>query len=439
MGLVGLRDLVRFEREKPRQLPAWLDRIVSAGVVTNDPKVARRHRFVNVTSYFAAMNTAARFVQNFTFDYADFVFVQSIVVFFLLWALAIHRLHRFGENVAAVVLAIWFLSGISLVVVLFGLQSGAQMYFATVGIFLLLIGIEHWRIFLVTLVAVLVVAFVTLSYGPEVGFALPADSPLVFRLVLQATIVTIVINTVVLAYALVVLQRTEQDLERQSARADALLGVVLPERIAKRLHAEPEARIADRIENVSLLFADLADFTPVAHAETPERIVAYLDEFVRTFDLMCEERGVEKIKSIGDAYMAAGGLRGDPQAAAVVIGTLALEMVKVQERRPPLGGRRLQLRIGLHVGPAIAGVIGDTRISYDLWGDAVNVASRMESFGVPGRVHVSDAFRRMTEGEFEFEERGATELKGIGVAQTYFLLGRSSGGPAMLEVAGKGA
>jgi adenylate cyclase len=437
--LAGLRDLLRFEREKPRELPAWLDRIVSAGIVTTDPKVARRHRFVNVTSYFAAMNTAARFAQNFTFDYADFLFVQSIVAFFLIWALAVHRLHRFGDNVAAVVLAVWFLSGLSLVVVMFGLQSGVQMYFATVGIFLLLYGIEHWRLYLVTLAVVFVVAFVTLSYGPEVGSALPADSPLVHRLVLQATIVTIVINTVVLAYALTVLQRAETDLERQSERADALLSVVLPERVATRLRAQPEARIADRIENVSILFADLVDFTPVAHGEPPEKIVAYLDEFVRTFDAMCEQCGAEKIKTIGDAYMAAGGLSGDPRAGAVAIGTLALEMLKVQELRPPLGGKKLQLRIGLHIGTAIAGVIGDTRISYDLWGDAVNIASRMESFGAPGRVHVSDAFRRMTEGAFEFEERGATELKGIGVARTHFLLGRSSGRTAMLEVAGKGA
>lgn len=305
------------------------------------------------------------------------------------------------------------------------------MYFATIGIFLLLYGIEHWRLYLVTLAVVFVVAFVTLSYGPDVGSALPAGSPLVHRLVLQATIVTIVVNTVVLAYALTVLQRAEADLERQSERADALLSVVLPERIAARLRAQPEARIADRIDTVTLLFADLENFTPVAHAEDPEAVVAYLDEFVRTFDLMCQGYGVEKIKSIGDAYMAAGGLHGNARDGAIALGTLALEMMKAQAQRPLLGGRHLHLRIGIHSGTAIAGVIGDTRISYDLWGDAVNVASRMESFGVPGRIHVSDAFRRLADGAFEFEERGVTEIKGIGIARTYFLLGRAAGGTAI--------
>jgi adenylate cyclase len=420
--LASLRDLVRFEREKPRQLPAWLEWLVSAGIVTNDPKIARRQRFVNVASYFGATNTAARFVQNFSFEYEDFVFVQSIVAFFLIWGLSISRLHRFGENVAAVALAAWFLSGLSLVVLLFGLQSGAQMYFATIGIFLLLYGIEHWRLYAATLVVALAVAFVLLSFGPEVGVALPAHSPLVQRFVMQATIITIAVNTFVLAYALIVLQRAEADLERQSERADALLNVVLPERIAERLRTQPDAPIADRIESVSLLFADLEGFTPVAHAEPPERVVAYLDEFASAFDLMCEERGVEKIKTIGDAYMAAGGLQGNARAGAVAIGRLALAMQALQEARPPLGAHRLRLRVGIHTGTAIAGVIGDTRISYDLWGDAVNIASRMESHGIAGRIHVSDAFRRMAGDVFDFEERGETEIRGLGRVRTHFLL-----------------
>ena len=112
------------------------------------------------------------------------------------------------------------------------------------------------------------------------------------------------------------LRRTELELQRERARANALVLAVLPDSIAKRLRAQPEKRIADRVEGVSLLFADLAGFTPVAHEEDPEQVVAYLDEFVRTFDLMCHTYGVEKIKTIGDAYMAAGGLNGDARSGA---------------------------------------------------------------------------------------------------------------------------
>jgi adenylate cyclase len=109
------------------------------------------------------------------------------------------------------------------------------------------------------------------------------------------------------------------------------------------------------------------------------------------------------------------------------MGRLALAMLQLQESRPPLGTHRLRLRIGIHTGPAVAGVIGATRIAYDLWGDAVNVASRMESHGVAGRIHVSQAFRETVGDAFMFEERGETDIKGIGMARTYFLLGLSGG------------
>jgi adenylate cyclase len=419
-----LHDLVRFARVKPPQLPNWLERIVSAGIVTSDPKIARRQRFVNMASYFGSLNTAARFVQNFSFEYADFIFVQSIVGFYLVWGLSINRLHRFGENVAAIALAAWFLSGLSCVVLLFGLQSGVQIYFATIGIFLLLYGIEHWRLYVITLAVTFVFAFVMLSYGPEVGSALPADSPLVHRLVVQATVITILVNTFVLAYALLVLQRAEIDLERQSKRAEALVSVVLPGAVARRLRAEPDRRIADRLDGVTILFADLADFTEAAHREQPETVVAYLDDFVRAFDEVCERYGVEKIKTIGDAYMAASGLQGDGREGAVAMGNLALDVMKLHAARPPLGDSHLSLRIGIHCGSAIAGVIGDMRISYDLWGDAVNMASRLESQGEPGRIQVSEAFRRMVGDAFTFEERAPAEYKGIGVLRAYFLLAK---------------
>jgi adenylate cyclase len=421
--MTRLSDLVRFEPEKPLQLPAWLDRIVSAGIVTSDPKLARRQRFTNVASYLGALNTASRFVQNFSHEYENFLFVQSIVVFFLVWALLIHRFHRFGDNVAAVLLAAWFLSGLSLVVILFGLQSGVQVYFATIGIFFVLYGIQQWRLCLATLAVTLAVAYVVVFYGPEVGSALPAGSPLAGRLAMQAMIITIAVNAVIIAYALTVLYRAESDLERQSARAEALVSVVLPESIAKRLRSGTVTQIADRVDGVSVLFADLSGFTPVAHAEPPEVVVAYLDDFARTFDLMCAAHGVEKIKTIGDAYMAVGGLQGEGRAGARAIANFALAMLRAQDSRPPVGGRKLSLRIGIHYGTAIAGVIGETRIAYDLWGDAVNVASRMESHGVPGRIQVSEQYRAVVGDAFAFEERGTTDIKGIGCTRTFFLLG----------------
>jgi adenylate cyclase len=422
-----LSDLVSSYYEPRMRLPEWFDRLASLGIVTSDPKVARRQRFTNVASYLGVLNTSARFIQNFSHDFENMFFVQAIVGFYLLWALIIHRLHRFGDNVAAVALVIWFVSGLTLVVVLFGLQSGAQYYFVAAGVILIMYGVEHWRLFLVTFVGILVVALVVLNYGHQEGVALAAGAPLVGRLQVQAIVITLLINNVVIAYALVVLRRAERGLKRQSARADALVSVVLPERIARRLRAEPDRRIADRIDGISVLFADLSGFTAAAHRLPPEAIVAYLGELVAAFDGMCAEHGVEKIKTIGDAYMAVAWLNGDKAASAVAIGRFALAMLDAQARRPPLGEHRLSLRVGIHTGTAIAGVIGDTRVTYDVWGDAVNIASRMESHGVPGRIHVSEAYRRAAAGAFAFEERGDTEIKGIGSAHTYFLLRAAEG------------
>jgi adenylate cyclase len=418
--LVGLRDLVRFQRPSGLQLPAWLDRLVSLGIVSRDPAVVRRQKIANLISYAAAVNATGRVVSYFFFEFAEFWFAVAFGTTLTIWALLIHRLHRFGDNAAAIALIAWYLVGVFFTTFMFGLQTQAQAFFVLSGAMLFLFGVENWRLFLFWLVIVVIEMLVVLNYAPEQGVI--TDARLLHSMGIQSMMLAVAINAIVIFYALYVLRRTELELEREQARSEALVLATLPEPIAKRLRSGKETRIADRIDGVSILFADLVNFTPAAHQEPPEVVVAYLDEFVRTFDLMCQSFGVDKIKSIGDAYMAVGGLGGNARDGAIAIGAFALEMMRVQARRPMLGGKPLVLRIGIHTGTAVAGVIGDVRISYDLWGDAVNIASRLETNGVPGRIHVSEAFRRLTEGAFEFEERGATELKGIGVERTHFLV-----------------
>jgi adenylate cyclase len=417
-----LRDLVQLENLPRIHLPAWLERLVSLGIVSQDPRVVRRQKITNVVSYAAVANGVSRFFFNLTNDIEHYAIAQTILVVISVVALFIHRLHRFGDNVAATALVVWFIFALLFVVISFGTDSQVQVYFVLAAVILFLFGLENWRLALFWIATVFVVLLMVLQLGPVHGVVLPQGSDLRGFLSAQALVNVIIINAVIVLYALILLQRAESELERQRARAEALVNVMLPDSVSRRLRSGKETRIADRVDGVTLLFADLAGFTPVAHAESPENVVGYLDELVRTFDLMCETYDVDKIKTIGDAYLAAGGLRGRSREAAIAAGRLALEMLKVQQRRPMLGGHKLEMRVGLHCGTAIAGVIGETRISYDLWGDAVNVASRMQSQGVAGRIQVSEEYRTVVGDAFEFEDHGVIDFKGLGERRAYFLV-----------------
>jgi adenylate cyclase len=420
--MTRLQDLVRRQGERGRRLPAWLDRIVSAGIVSVDPQVIRRQRIINVAALAGAFNAFSRVVANFSYS-EHHLLMQAVFSALVVAALLIHRLHRLGDNLAAVAIVAWFLAGVTASTTFYGLQAQAQAYFVLAGVLWFMVGLENWRLTLAGLIVVFIVTLAVLNIAPQQGIAISGDERAIKFLAMQSFVNAITINAFVLFYVVFLLRRAEQDLEHERGRAEELVSVVLPDAIAARLRAEPDRRIADRIDGASVLFGDLVGFTAAAHSATPEEVVDYLDRSVRSFDLMCQTYGVEKIKTIGDSYMAAGGLHGRGRDGAVMIGQLALEMMHAQQRRPPLGGRKLEMRIGIHYGPAIAGVIGDTRIAYDLWGDAVNVASRMESYGVPGRIQVSEQFRDAAGDEFQFAERGTTDIKGIGCTRTFFLLG----------------
>jgi adenylate cyclase len=418
------RDLVRRPPRSGIRLPDWLDRLTSIGIVTKDPDVVRRQRFTNVASFAAAADAASHFIINGAYAWRDLWVIHAYNGIMTILFLSIHRLHRFGDNVAAITLILMVLAGNLFAVWVLGLDSSLQVYFTLAGAMLFVLGVENWRLFLFFFVLYCAALFGSLEFAPVRGLVLPDDTHLRHILSAQAMINTIVINAALLFYALAALRRAERDLEEQYARSEALVANVMPPSIAARLKSGIESRIADRIDNLSVLFADLVGFTTAAHELPPGPVVDYLDGLVCIFDLLCEQHGVEKIKTIGDSYMAVAGLDGDDSAGAIAVGQLALAMMNVIAQHPPLGRSRLAMRIGIHCGEATAGVIGETRFSYDVWGDTVNLASRMESYGEPGRIQVSEAFRSLTQASFVFEDRGATPIKDLGEARTAFLIAR---------------
>lgn len=424
--MTRLRDLVRIQPKRGFELPAWLERLAAAGIVTTDPQVARRQRFTNIVAYSMAANAGSHLVINVIHALHDLMIVHVYNAIVVIAALSIPRLHRFGDNVAATTLLPLLIVGNVFIVWVLGLQSNLYVYFTLAGAILFMFGIENWRSFLAWFAVVFAVLILVMQFAPEHGLVLVADTGIRQILSRHAMINMIVINAAMIFYALAALRRAEIDLEQQYTLSEALLTTVMPASIAARLKSGAEDRIADRIENLTILFADLVGFTPAAHDLPPGEVVSYLDGLVSSFDALCETHGAEKIKTVGDTYMAVGGLQGETISGALAIGRLALAMLETNGNRPPLGNKQLGLRIGVHCGPAMAGVIGDTRFSYDVWGDAVNVASRMESHGVPGRIQVSEAFRLLVDSKFRFEERGTTDVKGIGMSRTFFLIGARS-------------
>lgn len=415
-------DLVTPERYSRYlfKVPRWADAIVSAGIVSANPDIRRRQRFANIAAYALGLDAVVHLLTNMAYDAQALLPVNAynfvaIIVFF-----SLHRLHRFGERVMANVLVAFALAGHSYVVFAFGLASNLHVYFTMAGVILFFVGVRYWRNFLVLYALALATLFLTMGFATEHGFVMEDDPAFRQTLAWQALVSAFVLNAIVIAYALVALNRAERTLQSEYERAERLLTSILPASIAARLKSGREKQIADRLENVSVLFVDLVGFTPAAGSATPEEVVDYLHRLFSRFDALCDAHGVDKIKTIGDSYMAVGGLDGRWGAGAAGIARVAIAMRDCMAGEK-LAGRRLEMRAGIHAGPVVAGVIGDRRVAYDVWGNTVNIASRVESSGQPGRIHVTETFRRMVEKDFSFEPRGPVELKGAGMHDTFFL------------------
>ncbi|HML08045.1 MAG TPA: adenylate/guanylate cyclase domain-containing protein [Xanthobacteraceae bacterium] len=213
------------------------------------------------------------------------------------------------------------------------------------------------------------------------------------------------------------------ELEEEKQRSETLLLNILPQQIVARMR-NGETVIADRVMEATILFCDLVGFTTLSQELPAERVIDFLGKIFAAFDRLAAEHGVEKIKTIGDAYMVAAGIPEAQPDHALRVATLAPRMLDAVGDIAEATGLELQARIGVHTGPIVAGVIGTHKFAYDIWGDTVNTASRMESHSLPGRIQVSAATRAMLGDRFNFEPRGSIALKGKGSMETFFLSAR---------------
>jgi class 3 adenylate cyclase len=214
-------------------------------------------------------------------------------------------------------------------------------------------------------------------------------------------------------------------LRTEQAKAESLLLNILPRSIADRLK-DDSTTIADQFDAASILFADVVDFTPFSERLPPSEVVGILDHLFTHFDVLADRYGLEKIKTIGDAYMVASGVPTPRPDHAQALANMALDMRDAMRQSDDVAHLGLELRIGINSGPVVAGVIGRKRFLYDLWGDAVNTASRMESHGTPGEIQVTASTRELLQDEFDLEPRGTVTIKGKGAVETWYLVGRKA-------------
>ena len=222
----------------------------------------------------------------------------------------------------------------------------------------------------------------------------------------------------------ITINRAEKKLEEEHLRSEQLLLNVLPAPIARRLKESSDI-IVDRYANVTVLFADIVGFTKLAGNISPDKLIMLLNVIFSKFDELAGQFGLEKIKTIGDAYMVVAGLPDEKKDHAEVAAAMGLAMLDAIKKLNSSGGYNVNVRIGICSGPVVAGVIGTKKFAYDLWGDSVNTAARMESHGISGEIQVAESTFQLLENKYSFECRGMIDVKGKGLMKTYLLKGNS--------------
>jgi len=393
--------------------------------------LSRRRRVLNIATWTAAFVSASfGLIELMTTHLLPVALLNGLAA--VIFAL-IPLLHRLGELVAPVTLVGTALVLMAVVGAWIGTHTGIAFFFLMSALVaVLVLGTEHIVLACVVVVVaaglvitINVIEPVSTAEQPEwatnVGFAISA---MCASVMIVATV----------WYALREIQGAKEAIELEYARSESLLGNILPTSVAARLKNPSSTIIADKYDDASVLFADIAGYTERASQTTPTDLVEFLNRVYSEFDLLVEHHGLEKVKTTGDSYMAVSGVPQPRAGHLKALARFALDLAGAAARLTDQKGQKVPIRIGLGVGPVVAGVVGTSRFFYDVWGDAVNVASRMESTGMPGRIQVPpDVYERLR-GDFVFEERGDVEVKGKGVLHTWFLVGERASGNESLNV-----
>ncbi|MGV0625884.1 adenylate/guanylate cyclase domain-containing protein [Mycolicibacter minnesotensis] len=384
-------------------------------------RLAQRLRILKVCAWLAAIINTGFGLLEFWADpnywWLGVVNLVAAIAFVL-----IPRLYQYGELIAPLTFVGVAYLTVFVVAWMVGTGSGIQFYFlAAASISVLVLGVERIKL-------AAVVAGIGAALTITLEFLVPAQKLDQAAWLRDTSFVLVVVSSTFMVvatiwYALREIARTETAMEAEYERSEALLANILPAAVAARLKNPAVDVIADSYPDASVLFADIAGFTRRASQIDPGRLVGFLNELYSGLDQLVDKHGLEKIKTSGDSYMVVSGVPDPNPKHLHALARLALDIVtEVGEMRDPRG-RPVSLRIGLAAGPVVAGVVGNRRFFYDVWGDAVNLAARMESTGVQDRIQVPRVVHDRLSDDFVFEERGEVEVKGKGLMRTWFLVG----------------
>jgi len=334
-------------------------------------------------------------------------------------------LHRLNDYAAMVSIAVINGAALVLLASIVGSAAGLHFFLFAAPAAIVFFGPHHVRLSAFISVCILIAFLVVELYFPHHTSVVPVSPALLSGIKIGCISASMALIFVAVYLAIRMAENAEDALEREFNRSENLLLNLMPNSIALRLKHDPSEIIADHFQEVTILFADIVGFTPRASQLSPRDTVQFLNRVFSEFDRLAEKYRLEKIKTIGDAYMVAGGMPDQRVGHAVDVGNMALDILDVTQKLSAELQDELTVRVGIHTGPAVAGVIGTRKLFYDVWGDTVNTASRMESHGTAGKIQVTEEAKRALGAGFRFESRGTVDIKGKGPLELYYLCGRT--------------
>ena len=389
--------------------------IAIAGTAGYPPDTIRRLKILNVIAALIAITTSIYAVQIAIGDYETMKPVVWLNIALALLAALVPLAHRINDTAGGLLLVAAEFAALYGFTAFFGRSGGAPMqYIVAAAAPFVIFGLDRLWLVISIVASALALHLIAWFSFPRSQALLSVDSKMLDSLYVQGAITTfgLIAASVYYAFSLA---------ERAKTETDTVLRNVLPDSVVVRLKSNPNESIFDGFASASVLFADITGFVGLARTLGPEKTVALLNRLVSAFDSLAQKHGVEKIKTIGDAYMVASGVPLTRPDHVHALAAMALDMMEAAEAVSTEAQIPLRIRIGMAAGPMMAGVIGTKKFSYDVWGDPVNLASRLESASAPGRILICPECRKGLNGAFKLESSGLIEVKGVGQQEAWYL------------------